>query len=163
VSVLDPHARLVRRDVAVVRPYDDRFKVHVLRFIDSMGFETEGLRVLPPGRGDEEAASWVAGLEPPPGLLLMPFHEHSSDDGEPVDGLKVAQLLDKSFVRWRVPIFMPVTDFAWAAKFRRRFDELSRARPDIAELTFALPASRIPDARVAELVVSFATRRLRAG
>lgn len=131
--------------VAVVRPYDTRFREQVMRVVESLGIDAESPRVLPPGRSDADAALWLAALQPTPQLIVLPFHEHTSANGDPVDGLGVARLLAPSVVARRVPMLMPVSDFAWAAKFERRFAELEREAPQIAALIIAVPASELRD------------------
>lgn len=75
-----------------------------------------------------------------------------------VDGVGVALLLSASFARRGTPILMPMSDFAYASSFPRRFQELSDARPEIARLIVPMPAKELGSeeirARIEELLAA---------
>ena len=99
---------------AVARPYDDGFRKHVFEFLAGLKFEPGVEMALSEGTPDVEAAAWLAGLTPKPGLLLIPFHQHADSEGNNVDGLSLVQLLPEFYVAKRTPVLMPVSDFAFA-------------------------------------------------
>ncbi len=129
------------RRFAVVRPYDDRFRARVFRFVQSLGFTLPGEDfILPAGASDSEVRPWLEGLPDEPALLVIPFHQHESRDGDLVDGIGACLALPSGA---RQPILMPISDFAHSAAYPRRSEVLRATRPDIFARLVLLPPGRL--------------------
>jgi hypothetical protein len=116
---------------AIVRPYDPAFRAQVSTFLNGLGLSPGPF--LEAGATNDEAAVWIQKLMPPPELLLIPYHQHQDRNGDRVDGIGALEALEPGYRR-RIPILMPVSEFAWAASYPRRFAELKSQKPALADL-----------------------------
>lgn len=128
--------------VAVVRPFDERFRKRVMSFLAEFGFDVEGAQTLRPGARDDEARAWMTSLTPAPNAFVIPFHEDTEATGVKVDGLSLLEQLTPEQLTHRL-VLMPVSTFALAASFPRRMEEFRKAQPVVAEAVLPLPADAI--------------------
>ena len=126
---------------AVVRPYDDAFRRQVVRVLHGLGYAPVAL--CEPKTSDADAVAFLRKQHPLPDLVLMPFHEHTSLDGEAIDGLQVLAALPDAYVAHGVPVVMPVSDFAWSSKFARRQREVLARRPELERLLVPVPPAHL--------------------
>ncbi|MCP4500159.1 MAG: hypothetical protein GY822_09390 [Deltaproteobacteria bacterium] len=131
---------------AHLRPYQGGFRKQVLGTLAELGFVPGD--VCPEKCSNDDAVAFLENLRKLPELLLLPFHEHTSKNGDAVDGIGVALRLPANWIKARIPIAMPVDEFAFASSFPRRLAELKESRPEVAALLLPMP----PNALDAELL-----------
>jgi hypothetical protein len=129
-----------RHRVLPVRPYAPSIRARVFALLRSLGLEVDEGGSIPARTRDDEVMSRLRGLSP--SVLLVPFHAHRDDRGEPVNGLGILVRLREIEHLASVPVVMPVSGVGEAA-----FELLrSRGGPELDSVltrTFLLRTSEL--------------------